>query len=1159
MPSQPKRPKNKGGSEPLNATAKGFEQSNSTMTKFLGGKQKDWMIELANANMKELAPRSTFKRSGLKPSGTGENYVPPQNVPSLEPVVPCDTIASMNQSQRKTPPETLSNVSLSSMANVTNHRVQGYPVDTNTVLPSPAPSDEPNQEIALIIDLEKDEEQQEHLAEEPDHRRLTELAERYGGIEELEKRLQSVEKSQDTSEEASAKQQGEMFMGSAQVESRKRMLGHELPSSKRLQNTPMPLPAIQDRLSQRPTVITSNTVNIIPELTHSSFEMQDEFSRAITDRLRDLEDGDAARGTVERPRLKLLQDACMTSDYFYLLLHQIYCLNTHQPTIFDQLQHFGPEQAAGLEVISRLILLNKHMTPEAISWFSTFPRPIHTLLHTRPNFQSAFKRVHFCLAVLAKDWEQLQAKCHKRCFPPLVDELHIMIGADSPILQRVICTAIYRDYWIGEQDQCYHDGFQIFLRNQKVAQERLSQNHAYQVPDEAHSYNVSLVTEYRRLWRHHNEHLRRQAPTMMPECTIRAPSDLSPMPPPSLIQARVSTLSTVNALGRVAQQDAARNALSPTSSGQGSTLRNNIHSAQQSFPSTLWSTHTMPSSTTQDAERNPVAQMLASLEEQSPQSPHNYMREISSTPSHSVMYVAPPGHVPSQPQRRVSSTSDSLRPSSLSRSFRSYSENVTQSIESESLPAVFQSSIGQRHYEPGPARTFAPRNRHAGASQHSPTGLTGFQAQVAGVNNSAAIPFNPVSLGSLVAGHHQAGNVYHQSQCDTSQQAPGQRTQRLLPPPGYIQPASISPRPLTSALHQAHVRSPILQMIDITDERDDKNEYFRYFKSLAAGPIQLSLEKCYHRGVFLATNKFIESLATDLITSLGSPPTRAMRMGSCSCRLRCVNMTAIGDDPTESQWAVAENTWPANIAIQLNDTVLEIRRKIHHGKDLPVDVTPYIKEGDNTLMVSIIRYAGDEKVIYSLGLEAVEITNTKKIKDDIARLDCSEAWKRIMKHSGNLDPDVQVLDSSVAVDLTDPYTSRIFNTPARGKTCRHSQCFDLDIFLQTRKENKSRDPCRPERFKCPICGADARPQYLEIDGFLMKVRHELEEAGRLDARVIVLTEHGDWQIRETEEVGEAGDGSGRSMSWVKDLGNHTSACPKQFPTRKESTIIDLDD
>lgn len=57
-----------------------------------------------------------------------------------------------------------------------------------------------------------------------------------------------------------------------------------------------------------------------------------------------------------------------------------------------------------------------------------------------------------------------------------------------------------------------------------------------------------------------------------------------------------------------------------------------------------------------------------------------------------------------------------------------------------------------------------------------------------------------------------------------------------------------------------------------------------------------------------------------------------------------------------------------------------------------------------------------------------------------------------------------------------------------------------------------------ENWKCPICGADARPQHLIVDGFLGEVRADLMRTGRLEgARAIKIKADGSWELKSDGE------------------------------------------
>lgn len=336
--------------------------------------------------------------------------------------------------------------------------------------------------------------------------------------------------------------------------------------------------------------------------------------------------------------------------------------------------------------------------------------------------------------------------------------------------------------------------------------------------------------------------------------------------------------------------------------------------------------------------------------------------------------------------------------------------------------------------------------------------------------------------------------------------------QQILPPQGYGLLSTIPPNPPLTALHQAQARSPIYASIDATGKLDGRDA-FAFMKNLSVMPKRLGATLNHVKWVFEMTKENFNALAEDNESSDNGPPTRTVRKGSQYLRLRCIK--GAGDDNLgDSDWVVRRNVWPTGVAALLNGRVLEFRRKAHHGDDIPVDVTRYIKEGENILQIVFGNTRDHADNSYTIGLETIEITDSSTIKQGLAKLDAQDSLKRILRPTAVDPEELEVVGATVLLDLTDPHTSRIFSVPIRGKNCRHTQCFDLDIFLKTRRRKHPTNPSIPDHFKCPVCGADARPQSLLMDMYFVKLRAELEVLNRLDAKSVILDEHGGWKIKE---------------------------------------------
>lgn len=117
----------------------------------------------------------------------------------------------------------------------------------------------------------------------------------------------------------------------------------------------------------------------------------------------------------------------------------------------------------------------------------------------------------------------------------------------------------------------------------------------------------------------------------------------------------------------------------------------------------------------------------------------------------------------------------------------------------------------------------------------------------------------------------------------------------------------------------------------------------------------------------------------------------------------------------------------------------------------------------------------------------------------------------------NHDDDLAVVTDNLNISLVDPFTARVFDIPARSRHCSHLECFDRDTFINTRKSVSGPTPM-VEEWRCPICKADARPQFLVVDGFFAEIHTELTQSNRLnEARAIQVRIDGSWTLKTTAD------------------------------------------
>lgn len=248
----------------------------------------------------------------------------------------------------------------------------------------------------------------------------------------------------------------------------------------------------------------------------------------------------------------------------------------------------------------------------------------------------------------------------------------------------------------------------------------------------------------------------------------------------------------------------------------------------------------------------------------------------------------------------------------------------------------------------------------------------------------------------------------------------------------------------------------------------------------------------------------------------GEPGVRVLKEDSILCRLRCSKVLPGQGFDTESSWVTADNIWPEDVSFELNGIFLEARRKLHFGRYLPIDVSPYLRPGDNLLNVYSLPNKRDS-TIYVVAIEMIAVVSHASIIASTPTISSAESLAAIKQSlAGDTDDDdeLAMTSSNLTIPLFDPFRAdRICETPVRGSACLHRECFDLETFLLQCRREQPGFPCVPDCWRCPICKGDVRPQTLVKDGFLTQVRQELQERGLLETRAIVVEADGSWKPR----------------------------------------------
>ena len=340
----------------------------------------------------------------------------------------------------------------------------------------------------------------------------------------------------------------------------------------------------------------------------------------------------------------------------------------------------------------------------------------------------------------------------------------------------------------------------------------------------------------------------------------------------------------------------------------------------------------------------------------------------------------------------------------------------------------------------------------------------------------------------------------------------------LLPQPGYPVPFTTNPNPDRVALHQAHLRSPIPYKRDLKGKDMPDLRLYQYVTDLTLAPQKLDSNTKYKEWHFHIDHTDFLWKAQDVPATefFSNRQGRLYKPGSYLFRLKAMSQPAtVAEPPSDAEFNVAPTSWPQCCFISINECAdVEFRRRQHHGRDLPADLTSFVQPGSNIIRLSNHSFAEEAKKAFYFAVERILVDDHLGITLMPSKLSATESLASITSAlASSQDDEVSFADPYVSIDLMDPFMATVWRTPVRGKTCKHRECFDLQAFLLSRTSKFKDGPTNPDQWMCPICKKDARPHNLVIDEFFGHVRSELEKKGQLDARAILVRQDGSWEAK----------------------------------------------
>ncbi|PNY19825.1 MIZ zinc finger protein [Tolypocladium capitatum] len=785
-----------------------------------------------------------------------------------------------------------------------------------------------------------------------------------------------------------------------------------------------------------------------------------EWLERIKQRLRPYRDPQSLR-RLEKPRYRLLFDACAKADPVYIVLHQVFCRwSFNRESVYALLEPDRHVVDSSFELLMCALRNNSELSRAHLQWFSSFPLRVDCTTGAMLGVQTyshIFVQINAFLRHFATGWGQLLVMVNSRKYPLMVWELKDILKCTSPVLQEILFISSRRT--LKSDDRApLHELQRVFS---------LDQRNESRIVDgsERNLMRGTLASRYKVLIRE--------------GCVDSSRPEYSSTPATAPSPARGLARSPSDATGTPMASYRSRPAHQPHS---------------------------------------PVIPQY-----QAPRpAPRPTAEAGASSPPVPVQQVATWQPIP---PRTTSARQLAAFPSTLVRPGQLASKATPRPLQTWQ-PMQYIPSQASQYPSPGSW----PSN-HGIQQQCSPVTTCPSRRDVLQTTPVAQQPLplwsdNAFRLDPTAASHDYP--------------PPIQPVVRALPEQMRQQPAASLPRSqhevvpipeseyphsehdwssLRQSLHLVHLRSPRRVPSELRRTR-----YYQFVSHFAVEPRTVLAQPGLRILEFSVPPDHLSRIVRTSDSS--TLPTALYSGGSIRYRLRlCRSATS---RMRASDWPVSPSFWPPHIFLTFNGQAVHPRRRQHFHHDLPIELTDSLRLGQNAVVVSLP--ATTENVNNAATcFMAVEVVTTldyaaiRSMIDGSEHCNSDETRREIARRLRPTDSDDVIVENDVlCVSVADPFSSILFTTPVRGVACKHIECFDLKIWLDTRRGKPSHGPGEPslvDDWKCPICGLDARPVSLRIDDYFAEVRQKLVEGGCGGTKTIHIKADGSWTaVQEPDEV-----------------------------------------
>lgn len=197
------------------------------------------------------------------------------------------------------------------------------------------------------------------------------------------------------------------------------------------------------------------------------------------------------------------------------------------------------------------------------------------------------------------------------------------------------------------------------------------------------------------------------------------------------------------------------------------------------------------------------------------------------------------------------------------------------------------------------------------------------------------------------------------------------------------------------------------------------------------------------------------------------PNPGAMTAGSLELQLRCF---ALKDELS------AGHCWPATTQLYVNSFGVPLTQRAPPGsanpskvlRELPANIYQYSRVGRNVIEIR----TADNPALFAFEIQVVEIRNVntliEEVKEASKNITYESAKQQVIASFGGTaddddDDDDGIEATCTMMSIRCPLGLCVIDLPARGRNCKHLQCFDLKTFLVFNRKARSK------AWRCTVC------------------------------------------------------------------------------------------